>query len=727
MPQLAFQFDTLKAEVEAIGGIVPRDYQSEAIKRTFELWDAGTVGVLVRQPTGTGKTIGGSLISRKWLELGADRRVLVLAHERQLVHQFAEEIQDILRIQPGIEMANEAVKANRIPKITVASRATLIERKKKNENGEEETVSRLLKFDPLRYKWLIILDEAHRWLWSLKSCRPILEHFAANPDSRRLGLTATPQRGDKKTLGKIFQAAACDYRFHDLFGGASAVTDGWAVPYDLRFITVEGVDFKQLSVVAQDFDEHDLEAKLGERKTLLSFVKPTIDLVGERRCLCFSPTVKMAQWVAHTLNEFKDGSAVSIDGTTPEFKRKQVYRAHQTGEFQFLSVCGLCVAKGTSVLTDRGDIPIERVTTGMKLWDGVEFVSHDGVIAKGTKPVIRYAGLTATGDHNVWTDHGWERLAACKQRGIAIRVSAVGGKAVRESDGHYRDDHSGWKEPTGQSDGAGVQQEATAQGLPQEIAEVFDILNAGPRHRFTANGLIVSNCREGYNDPGIGAIAIYRPTKSKALKEQMLGRGCRPLRGIVNSEMTKEQRLETIANSAKPNCLVIDLVGITGMGESVSAAHVLAGGLPDEVIERANKNALEKTGSVDMAEELRNAKRQIDDEKESLRKKQARLETEARERRERMKMARLQAEVRYTAHQVDHAHGARVTNPNGREVRMLFGKHKGKPISQVPFGYLRWLSELKLKPWYRQAILNEMERRKPKRPVLQTASYELPF
>src|SRR5690606_11191886 len=42
--------------------------------------------------------------------------------------------------------------------------------------------------------------------------------------------------------------------------------------------------------------------------------------------------------------------------------------------------------------------------------------------------------------------------------------------------------------------------------------------------------LVVCNlCRAGYDDPTIEAVAIFRPTKSKVLAEQMKGRGCRPL------------------------------------------------------------------------------------------------------------------------------------------------------------------------------------------------------
>jgi DNA polymerase I-like protein with 3'-5' exonuclease and polymerase domains len=64
---------------------------------------------------------------------------------------------------------------------------------------------------------------------------------------------------------------------------------------------------------------------------------------------------------------------------------------------------GLCIAEGQLVLTDSGLIPIEQIKEGHKLWDGVEWVAHEGVVFMGTKEVITYGNLTATSDHNVWT------------------------------------------------------------------------------------------------------------------------------------------------------------------------------------------------------------------------------------------------------------------------------------------------------------------------------------
>lgn len=63
-----------------------------------------------------------------------------------------------------------------------------------------------------------------------------------------------------------------------------------------------------------------------------------------------------------------------------------------------------CIAEGQLVLTDKGLIPIEKVTVNEKLWDGVNWINHGGVIFKGIKTVFTYDGLTATPNHLVWVE-----------------------------------------------------------------------------------------------------------------------------------------------------------------------------------------------------------------------------------------------------------------------------------------------------------------------------------
>jgi hypothetical protein len=174
--------------------------------------------------------------------------------------------------------------------------------------------------------------------------------------------------------------------------------------------------------------------------------------------------------------------------------------------------------------------------------------------------------------------------------------------------------------------------------------------------------------------------------------------------------MSKEQRLEAIANSEKPNAMIIDLVGITGLADCASTAHILAEGKPDEVIERANKNALDKDGPIDMADEVRKAQVEIDEEREAAR--QERLDRERREQEEAERRAKLKAEVRYTQRQVAQGGGSRVHRP-GRSANMPFGKFEGERMADIPDWYLQsvaWKDWCKTK-WIRKAAQRELDSR----------------
>lgn len=66
-----------------------------------------------------------------------------------------------------------------------------------------------------------------------------------------------------------------------------------------------------------------------------------------------------------------------------------------------------CIAAGSLVLTkDRGSIPIEDVRLTDMLWDGVEWVKHEGIAYQGKKWVMNYQGVVATPDHIVCTEIG---------------------------------------------------------------------------------------------------------------------------------------------------------------------------------------------------------------------------------------------------------------------------------------------------------------------------------
>lgn len=100
-----------------------------------------------------------------------------------------------------------------------------------------------------------------------------------------------------------------------------------------------------------------------------------------------------------------------------------------------------CVAEGELVLTSRGLVPIEQVAIDDRVWDGVEWVKHDGVICQGEREVIYYAGLWATEDHQVYTrQKGKVPFGEAASKGYNIIQTGSGGAAIWAGDGGERED-----------------------------------------------------------------------------------------------------------------------------------------------------------------------------------------------------------------------------------------------------------------------------------------------
>ena len=97
-----------------------------------------------------------------------------------------------------------------------------------------------------------------------------------------------------------------------------------------------------------------------------------------------------------------------------------------------------CIAEGQLVLTDKGLVPIESVTTNHKLWDGESWVKHEGVIYKGEHEVIEYEGLRATPDHLVWIEgQPWPvQLGVAASCGAHLIQTGDGGQAIRLGENH---------------------------------------------------------------------------------------------------------------------------------------------------------------------------------------------------------------------------------------------------------------------------------------------------
>lgn len=105
----------------------------------------------------------------------------------------------------------------------------------------------------------------------------------------------------------------------------------------------------------------------------------------------------------------------------------EVYRAMgKVGNF--------CVISSTLVKTQKGDIPITKLSIDDLVWDGNNWVSHEGIICHGRKKVITYGKLTATPDHLVWTDSGLITMLDAKLRQVAFTESSREGQVIEVGD-----------------------------------------------------------------------------------------------------------------------------------------------------------------------------------------------------------------------------------------------------------------------------------------------------
>ena len=67
----------------------------------------------------------------------------------------------------------------------------------------------------------------------------------------------------------------------------------------------------------------------------------------------------------------------------------------------------LCLGGETEVLTDAGWKRLVDVRSFDHLWDGNEWVSHDGLVLQGFKQTINFGGVAMTPDHQVLVDDQW--------------------------------------------------------------------------------------------------------------------------------------------------------------------------------------------------------------------------------------------------------------------------------------------------------------------------------
>lgn len=264
-----------------------RPYQQEAKDAIFHSWDEGIQKTLLVLPTGCGKTIVFAKVAEECVRQGD--RVLILAHRGELLEQAADKIGRSTGLGCATEKAEETCLGSWF-RITVGSVQSLMRE------------SRLNKFDE-DYFNTIIIDEAHHCISN--SYQRVLNHFH---DAKVLGVTATPDRGDMKNLGSVFENLSYEYTL------LKAIKEGYLSPIKAVTIPLQ-VDLTGVGVQSGDFKVGDLGTALDPY--LEQIAEEMKKYCADKKTVVFLPLVKTSQKFRDLLNA-KGFRAAEVNGESKD-------------------------------------------------------------------------------------------------------------------------------------------------------------------------------------------------------------------------------------------------------------------------------------------------------------------------------------------------------------------------------------------------------------------------
>lgn len=332
-----------------------RAYQEAARRAIEEEWEAGRKRTLLVLPTGTGKTVVFANVAKDVVDAGG--KVLVLAHRGELLQQAADKLSAATGLGCSVEKA-EQTSIGEWFRVVVGSVQTMMREKRLQQFAPDE-------FDA------IIVDEAHHALSD--SYQTVLTHFDC---ADVLGVTATPDRADRRNMAEYFQSIAYEYSL------PQAIKDGYLCPIKAQTVPLK-LDLTGVRVTHGDFAAADVGTALDP---YLYQIADEMIAAGcsERRTVVFLPLVATSKKFCRILNA-KGLRAVEVNGESAD--RAEMLAAFDAGEYDVL--CNsmlLCLDKETEVLTSRGFVGIEEISED----DEVANWNFDGsVFFEKPKEIVR--------------------------------------------------------------------------------------------------------------------------------------------------------------------------------------------------------------------------------------------------------------------------------------------------------------------------------------------------
>jgi len=267
-----------------------------------------TLGVA---PTGAGKTIMLSGLIGELLGKN-DAKACVLAHRDELTSQNESKF---CKINPSIS-------------------TSIVDAKDKNWHGQTtfamvQTLSREQNIAAMPQLDVLVIDEAHHA--RADSYRRIIDHaYDLNPDLQLIGVTATPNRGDRRGLRPIFNNVGDQICIGELILSGHLVSPR-------TFVIDVGAKDALLNVkrTAGDFDMADVDAIMNQNPITDAVIKHWKDKAGKRKTVVFCSTIDHAQNVTDAFNQ-AGIAAVIVHGELSRKEREAALYAYEQGDAQVI-------------------------------------------------------------------------------------------------------------------------------------------------------------------------------------------------------------------------------------------------------------------------------------------------------------------------------------------------------------------------------------------------------
>ena len=299
-----------------MGALQMRPYQQAAREAIHAEWNDGRRRTLLVLPTGTGKTIVFAAVTEDQVRSGS--RVLVLAHRGELLEQAADKIKRSTGLASAVEKAEQTC-LDSWCRVVVGSVQSL------------QRPARLEQF-PADYFGTIIIDEAHHAITD--GYQRVLEHC---PEANVLGVTATPDRGDMRNLGEVFDSLAYEYKL------TQAIREGYLCPILAQTIPLQ-LDISQVALSGGDFAVGGLGTALDPYLEQIASEMQTA--CAGRKTVVFLPLIKTSQKFRDILSS-KGFRAAEVNGQSED--RAEILSDFSNGKYNVLC--------NSMLLTEGWDCP----------------------------------------------------------------------------------------------------------------------------------------------------------------------------------------------------------------------------------------------------------------------------------------------------------------------------------------------------------------------------------